>query len=230
MAKQQKENTRHVNLTGLTTQATYMEMLKPHLGNYGASVTGQSVWRERKGSEEDVSKIEREIRKNKREFKPTWRLKPEFESFCLSSPAFKRCSGQPLTSLLILLCHRWNKYFLISSFSRGLGSQVRLILSWQETWVLAYVSSIAKTTQTVSLFSIKGGYSSVLSINSTAVTVPLPSSSSTKSHRKYNTIFNFHLPQVGLSFKTKFLSAGLKPGPEIPHFVVSQFSLQFCSC
>lgn len=48
-----------------------MEMLKPHLGNYGASVTGQSVWRERKGSEEDVSKIERETRKNKREFKPT---------------------------------------------------------------------------------------------------------------------------------------------------------------
>lgn len=113
---------------------------------------------------------------------------------------------------------RWYKY-CFPYLSAGAGvSQVSLFLqtfsavqyrSWHEMWALVYTASIAKTTQTVPLFSIRGGYSSVPSINSTTLTVLLPSSSSTKSHRKYNTIFNFHLPQVGLSFKTKFLSAGL---------------------
>lgn len=48
-----------------------METLKPHLGNYGASVTGQSVWGEREEPEKDVSKMERETRRKKREFRPT---------------------------------------------------------------------------------------------------------------------------------------------------------------
>lgn len=48
-----------------------METLRPLLGNYGASVAGQSVFRERKGPEEEVSETQRERRKRKREIRPT---------------------------------------------------------------------------------------------------------------------------------------------------------------
>lgn len=40
-----------------------METLKSHLGNDGASVTGQSEWRKREGPEEVMSKTERKSRK-----------------------------------------------------------------------------------------------------------------------------------------------------------------------
>lgn len=172
--------------------------------------------KEREGPEEEVSKIGTTDKKEKEKIQTY--MKTRVRLFLSLLTCSHQLVGKAFTSLLILLCRRWNKYFSNIIFQQGLRltslphfadfSSVQY-RSWREIWVLAYIACIAKMMQTVLLFSIKGGYSSLLFLDSTALTVLLPSSSTTQSYRQYNTIFNFHLPQVGLSFKTKFLSAGL---------------------
>lgn len=100
------------------------------MGNYGASVIGQSVWREKEGPEEEVLEMEKETRKKKIEFRPTQTLEPDLGPFCLSSPALIRWSGRPLTSrtesdYVTEMTHIFSNII----FQQGLGgSQVRLIL------------------------------------------------------------------------------------------------------
>lgn len=65
-------------------------MLRLHLGNYGSSVTGYSSWRKREGpEEEEVSETEGETREG-REFRLTFRFKPDSFSFCLYSFELQR--------------------------------------------------------------------------------------------------------------------------------------------
>lgn len=81
-----------------------MEMLRLHLGNYGATVTGQSVGGEREGPEEEVSKIGKTDEKEKEKIQTYMKISVRL---CLS---LLTCShqlvGKAFTSLLILLCQR----------------------------------------------------------------------------------------------------------------------------
>lgn len=131
-------------------------------------------------------------------------------SVWLSSLALVTWLGQRLKYCSILFCHtEMNQTFSNVTFSAGIVAHKADFLVMQHEFLATVcVASVAKMMQTAPLLSIKKGYLSVLFLNSTMLTVPLPSSSAMKNHRKYNTIFNFHLPQVGRSFMTKFLSAG----------------------
>ena len=93
-----------------------METLKPHLGNYEASVTGQSVWRDREVPEEEVSKMERETRKKKTYMKTLIRLRFFLSLLTCPHQIVGRASHVPPNPIM---SQRRNKYFLISSFSRS---------------------------------------------------------------------------------------------------------------
>lgn len=155
-----------------------METLRPHLGNCRASVSGQSVWRKRERDE--TRRCPRQKEGQERRISQT-RLHLFQSLLTCAHQEFATASRVPLN---LIMSPRWNDYFLISSFSGAWASQDCLILQtfhccirvWHEIWALACITSIAEMTQTVPLLSIRGTYSSVLSINFTALTVPLPSS------------------------------------------------------
>lgn len=81
-----------------------METLKLHLGNYGASVTGQSVGKERKGPEEEVSKIGTTDKKEKEKIQTY--MKTRLRLFLSLLTCSHQLVGKAFTSLLILLCQR----------------------------------------------------------------------------------------------------------------------------